>query len=139
MANPVMVNGINYSWGNITLVLFGVNVVGITKIAYSEKQEKKNNYGAGYQPIGRGYGNVEPSGSIEIYTEELKRIIAAAPNRSLLGIPAFDIQVVFGGNGVAADKDILRFCEFTEQGLTAAQNDTKLLVTLPLVIGSIER
>ena len=134
-----MVNGINYDWGSISFVMFGVVVIGITKINYDEKQLKKNNYGAGYQPISRGYGQVEPNGDIEIYTDELKALIAAAPNRSLLGIQPFDIQVVFGGPGLQADKDVLRFCEFTAQGLKAAANDTKLLVTLPLIIGSIER
>lgn len=134
-----LINGINYSYANITLVLFGVPIVGITKINYKRKQKKENNYGAGNQPVSRGYGNYEYEGSIEVYTDELKRIIAASPNRDILQIPPFDIQVVFGGTGVLADKDVLRACEFTEEGLTANQGDTKLLVELPLVIGSIDR
>ena len=134
-----MINGINYDWGSISFVMFGVTVIGITKINYDKKQLKKNNYGAGYQPISRGYGQIEPNAEIEIYTDELKAIIAAAPNRELLAIPPFDIQVVFGGPGVQADKDVLRYCEFTADSLKAAANDTKLLVTLPLVVGAIER
>ena len=63
------------------MTLFGVPVVGITKIEYKRKQKKDNNYGAGYQPVSRAYGNYEYEGSIEIYTDELKRIIAAAPYR----------------------------------------------------------
>ena len=135
----VLRNGINYSWGNITLTLFGVPVTGITKIEYKRKQKKDNNYGAGYQPVSRAYGNYEYEGSIEIYTDELKRIIAAAPGRDILSIPPFDIQVTFGGTGVLVDKDVLKSCEFTEEGLSASQGDTKLLVTLPLIIGGIER
>lgn len=134
-----LINGINYSWANITLTLFGVPVVGITKIEYKRKQKKENNYGAGPQPVSRGYGNYEYEGSIELYTDELKRIIASAPNRDLLAIPPFDIQVTFGGSGVQADKDVLRSCEFTEEGLSASQGDTKLMVSLPLIIGSIDR
>lgn len=134
-----LINGINYSYANISLVLFGVPVVGITKIDYKRKQKKDNNYGAGSQPVSRGYGNYEYDGSIEIYTDELKRIIAAAPSRDILTIPPFDIQVVFSGRGLAPDKDVLRSCEFTEEGLAAAQGDTKLLVTLPLIIGAIDR
>lgn len=135
----VLRNGINYSWGNVTMTLFGVPVVGITKIEYKRKQKKDNNYGAGYQPVSRAYGNYEYEGSIEIYTDELKRIIAAAPGRDILSIPPFDIQVTYGGTGVVVDKDVLKSCEFTEEGLSAAQGDTKLLVTLPLIIGGIER
>ena len=56
MATP-LINGINYSWANVKVILFGVPVVGITKIEYKTKQKKENQYGAGYEPISRGYGN----------------------------------------------------------------------------------
>jgi hypothetical protein len=138
MATP-LINGINYSWGNITLNLFGVPVVGITKIEYKAKQKKDNNYGAGSQPVSRGYGNYEYEGHIEIYTDEWKRIIAASPNRNPLSIAPFDIQVVYAGRGLTADKDVLRSCEFLENPLTANQGDTKLMVTIPLIIALIER
>ena len=139
MATP-LINGVNYSWANIKLILFGVPVVGITKISYKTKQKKENQYGAGYEPVSRGYGNKEYEGSIEIYTDELKRIINSAPNRDLMAIPPFDIQVVFeDGNSGFLTQDTLKMCEFTEEGLDASQGDTKLLVSLPLVIGKITR
>jgi hypothetical protein len=46
-----LINGINYSWANITVVLFGVPVVGILKIDYKRKQKKENNYGFGSEPV----------------------------------------------------------------------------------------
>ena len=138
MATP-LINGINYSWANITLVLFGVPVVGITKIDYKRKQKKENNYGVGAQPVSRGYGNYEYEGSIEIYQDEWKRIIAASPNKDPLAIPPFEIQVVYSGRGIAAEKDILKAVEFMEDNFTATSGDTKLMVTVPLVIGLIER
>ena len=139
MATP-LINGVNYSWANVKLILFGVPVVGITKISYKTKQKKENQYGAGYEPISRGYGNKEYEGSIEIYTDELKNIIASAPNRDLMAIPPFNIQVVFedAANGFLT-QDSLLMCEFMEEGLDASQSDTKLLVSLPLVIGKIVR
>jgi hypothetical protein len=139
MATP-LINGINYSWANVKVILFGVPVVGITKIEYKIKQKKENNYGAGYEPISRGYGNKEYEGMIEIYSDELKRIIASAPDRDLMKIPPFKIHVLFeSGLGALVTEDVLAMCEFTEEGLTASQGDTKLLVSLPLVIGQITR
>jgi hypothetical protein len=138
MATP-LINGINYSWANVTINLFGVPVVGITKIDYKSMQKKENNYGIGAQPVSRGYGNYEYEGTIELYVEEWKRIIAASPNRDPLRIAPFNIQVVYGGSGVAVDKDVLRAVEFMENPLTASQGDTKLLVSIPLIIGAIER
>ncbi|MGN7818782.1 hypothetical protein ACTJJB_01560 [Chitinophaga sp. 22536] len=138
MAAVALINGVNYSWADIKLVLFGVPVIGITKISYKNKQTKTNNYGYGNQPVSRGYGQIEPEGSIDIYQDELRRIIAAAPNRDPLQIGMFDIPVIFGNSIANTSRDILRACEFTEEGVEAAQNDTKLIVSLPLIIGRIE-
>lgn len=139
MATP-LINGVNYSWGNVKLILFGVPIVGITKIDYKTKQKKENQYGAGYEPISRGYGNKEYEGSIEIYTDELKRIIALAPNRDLMQIPPFQIQVIFeDATGVLVTVDTLEMCEFMEEGLSVSQGDTKILTSLPLAIGAIKR
>ena len=137
MAN-VLINGVNYSWSNVKLVLFGVPVVGITSIEYKAKQKKENNYGMGVEPVSRGYGNKEYEGKITLYREEWNAIIAAAPTRDPLAIPFFDIQVTFSGSRVAPSLDVLRACEFLEDPFTVAQGDTKIMVEIPLVIGSID-
>lgn len=134
-----LINGINYAWANVTLILFGVPVVGITKIDYNRKQKKENNYGAGQNPVSRGYGNVENDCSIEIYMDELKRIIAASPGRDILKIKPFDIQVTFGGDGVEPTKDVLRSCEFLEDPFSGGQGDQKLMAKLPIIVASIEK
>lgn len=139
MAQTPLINGINYAWANVSFVLFGVPITGITKISYSVKQKKENNYGAGSDPISRGYGNREPEGSIELYLDEWKLIIANSPNRDPLQIPPFDIPVVFANNGQTPDKDVLKGVEFMENPFTGNQGDTKLMVTIPLIIAAIER
>lgn len=137
MANP-LINGVNYSWANVKLVLFGVPVVGITSIEYKRKQKKENNYGMGTEPVSRGYGNKEYEGKITLYREEWNAIIAAAPSRDPLDIPFFDIQVTFSGARVQASLDVLRACEFLEDPFTVSQGDTKIMVEIPLVIGQID-
>lgn len=137
-ATVPLINGINYSWGNIKLILFGIPVIGITKIDYARTQKKENNYGFGYEPISRGYGNIEYTASIEIYQDELKRIIASAPNADILSIAPFDIQVVWQSATGVINTDILRMCEFTNDAVTASQGDTKMLVTLDLVIAGVD-
>lgn len=137
MSNP-LINGVNYSWANVKLVLFGVPVVGITQIEYKRKQKKENNYGFGIDPVSRGYGNKEYEGKITLYRDEWNAIIAAAPNRDPLDIPWFDIQVSFAGSRVQPVLDVLKACEFMEDPFTVAQGDTKILVEIPLIIGSID-
>lgn len=134
-----LINGINYSWANISIVLFGTPVVGVTAISYKRKQTKDNNYGAGTEPVSRGYGNREYEGSIELYLDTWKGIIAASPERDPTKIAPFDIPVVYGGTGVLTTKDVLRAVEFLEDPLDAKSGDTKLLVTIPLIIAGITR
>lgn len=111
MANP-LINGVNYSWSNVSLVLFGVPVIGIAKIEYTRKQKKDNNYGLGVDPISRGYGNKEYEGKISIYRDEWNKIIASAPSRDPLDIDFFDIQVSFSGTRVTPSLDVLRGVSF---------------------------
>lgn len=134
-----IINGVNYSWANVSVILFGTPVIGILAIDYKRKQEKKNNYGAGSQPVSRGYGNYEYEGSIELYLDTWKAIIASSPNRDPLLIPPFDIPVTFSGEGVTTTKDVLRACEFTDDEMSTKQGDSKISIKIPLVIGSINR
>jgi hypothetical protein len=134
-----IINGVSYNWSNVQVVLFGVPVVGITSISYKRKQKKENNYGFGNQPVSRGYGNYEYDGSIELYLEEWKNIIAASPGRDPLLISPFNITVIYGPSAVKITTDVLRAVEFMEDPFDAKQGDTKLTVKIPLIIGSISR
>ncbi len=135
----VLINGINYSWSSVKFSPFGVPIVGITSITYNRKQKKDNNYGQGDQPVSRAYGNYEYSGSIELYLDEWKAIIAASPNHDPLSIPWFDIPVTYGDTIGSTTTDTLRAVEFLEDPFTGKQGDTKLMVTIPLIIGRIDR
>jgi hypothetical protein len=139
MVTP-LINGILYSWANVTLQIFGAPLVGATKISYKTAQKKENQYGLGVDPIGRGYGNKEYTASVDMYLDDLKRIIQAAANRDILAIPPFDIQVTWASpsNRIQTLTDILRSCEFLENPVETSQGDTKSIVTLPLIVGRIE-
>jgi hypothetical protein len=139
MAGIPIVNGIAYDWASITVVLFGVPVSMITKISYTRKQKKDNNYGAGYVPISRGYGNIEYDASMELYTDQWQQIIRISPNNDPLQIPPFDIQVVFANTGQIPVRDVLRSCEFVEDPFSSSQGDTKLMVNIPLIVAQIDR
>lgn len=134
-----LINGISYSWGQIKFAPFGVPMVGITAISYNRKQKKDNNYGAGTLPVSRGYGNEEYEASISVYTEEWKAIIAASVNRNPLQIPWFDIPVIYGNDPSNLATDILQAVEFLEDPFDSKQNDTSIIVRIPLIVGGIKR
>ena len=135
----VMIDGIQYGWGNITVILFGSPVIGITKVEYKTTQKKENIYGFGRDVIGRGYGNFEYTGSIEIYLEEWIKIINASPTGDALQIPPFNMTVLYSGVGVVPSKDKLYNCEFLESPLTSSQGDTSIKITIPIIFSGIDR
>ena len=137
MANTPLINGISVSWANVKLVLFGVPVVGITKIEYKKKQKIEDHYGVGQEPTSRGYGNNEYEAKITLYKEEWNKIISAAPARDPLQIPFFDIQVTFQATSQPAHCDVLQACNFMEDAFTIGQGDTKSMVDIPLRIAGI--
>jgi len=134
-----LINGVAYGWGNVQVMLFGNPLTSITKIEYNHKQEKQNIYGAGNEPVARGYGRVEYSGSIELKTDEWKQIIAASPASNPLNIAPFTIKVVMGGTNVLPTVDTLLMVEFMENPLESNEGDTSLTVKVPLIIGQIVR
>ena len=137
--SQVLVNGVQYGWGNITCILYGSPVVGITKIDYKRTQAKENLYGAGRDVIGRGYGNFTYDGSIEMYLEEWVKIVKASASGDPLQTVPFTITVVYGGPGVVPIKDILFNVEFLENPLTSSQGDTSIKVTIPIIMSHISR
>lgn len=139
--SAVLINGNSYTWGNITCIIFGVPLIGITKIEYSKKQNRENLYGFGLEPVARGSGRIEYEASIEIYREELFRIINAAPNNDILQIPPFTITIQYGlsgqGDVVIPKQDTLYNCQFNDDVLSVSEGDTKINCTIPLCIAGI--
>lgn len=135
---PALVNGVSYSWVHINFILYGVPVKGITKITWKKKSEKVNNYGAGPDPVSRGYGRNEYEASIELYREEWQRIIDISPNKDPLSIPPQDVPVVFGGSRVTAKTVVLQAVELLEDAFEANEGDTSLKISVPLIIAGVK-
>lgn len=136
MAAP-LINGVNYSWSNITWSWYTLPLVGIRSISYEAKQKKELNYGQGVYPISESVGNYEYTAEIEIYLDEWNKIQNAAPGGDPLQIPRSDMLINFGGSRVAAKTDILQMVSFTNDPVVVKQGDTMIAVKLTLSVAGI--
>lgn len=134
----VMINGIAYSASNVTVLMFGRAIVGITKLTYTKKQGKENNKAFQTEPVSRGYGNSEYECSMEIYKDEWVGIIASAPNNDPTQIPPFTFSVTYSGDSVIYKEDQIIYAEFLEDPLTVSGGDTSIKLTIPMIIGGIK-
>lgn len=126
-------------WNNITTNLFGVDVVGITELAYDDSTKKENVMGAGQFMVGRSEGNYEAKASVTLLKEEIDAILDTLPPGSRLqDIEMSDIVVQFAIKGGRIRKDVIRNAEFTGRGIDVKQGDGSIAEKLELIISHID-
>jgi hypothetical protein len=132
-----LINGQNYGWGDITVNINGLPVVGITAIKYEEEQEKENIYGAGRYPVSRGKGRVKSMASITLMVEVVMAIAKAAPKGQLHRIAPFPIVVSYQPEAGPIVTDVIMNCEFKKQTRDFKEGDMKKEVAMDLIISHI--
>lgn len=133
-----LINGIEYGWADITVLIGGVPVYGITAIKYSDEQEVNNIYGAGRLPVARGKGRITATASITLSISEIVALQANAPNGRLQDIDAFDVQVSYLPDNGKVHHDVIRNCQFSKNERDWSEGDTNKEVELTLITSHIE-
>lgn len=132
------INGHVYGWNDVTAIVAGVPIVGITAISYKDEQVIENVYGAGKFPIGEGTGQVTFDGSITLLKEEVEALVNGIGSRRLQDYAAFPIIVQFmpeGGTNIVTN--VLKNVRFKSNGVDVKKNDTSVEVQIPLKVGGI--
>ncbi len=138
MRHMPLINGVEYGWASITVNIAGVPEVGIVAIEYTDKQAMENIYGAGQNPIARGYGRIEPSASITLLRSAIESIRSASTTGRLQDIAPFDIVVAFANQGnPKVIKHVIKNCQFTEDSFSGKSDDLKFETTLPLIVSQV--
>jgi hypothetical protein len=132
-----LINGISYSWSQVTVNILGNPVAGITAINYEEKQAIVNNYGAGNLPVSRGFGKIEFTASVTMMMEEVEALMKSVKDGRLQSIPEFDITITY----LRASGDVvthaLKNCRFMTNKRDTKVDDTKIEIQLDLVLSHI--
>ena len=134
-----MINGVVHSWGSVQIVMGGVPVTGINKISYDSKQTKEAIYGAGQNPVGKGYGKIENSCTIGLIREEAEALRAASPTGRLTDLPPFNIIVKYlpvSGQKMATHR--ILGAEFTSDGAELNEGDTSDYNDYDLLVSDIQ-
>jgi len=140
MAVPItpLINGKSYEYADITLMVLGVPIIGITAIDYGDEQEMENNYGAGSNVVSRGYGKVVPTAKITLMMEEVENIMAAVPNGRLQSIPEFDIPVVYLDESLVTRSHTIKNVRFKNNKRVSNQGEQSISVELDLLPSHID-
>lgn len=134
------VNGKEYAWEDINIVLFGRIVEGVTDIKYKVKREQVAIYGRGSIPVAHSRSKKEHEASITILQSELEAIQKSMPaGKDLTDLEAFDITVAYTpqNNVLETVTDVLKGCRFTEYEKGMSTGDTHKEIELPLNLSNI--
>jgi hypothetical protein len=134
---PPLINGRSYSFSDIQINILGLQINGVTDIDYDLKQNMENIYGAGNNPVSRGYGKFEPTAKISLLMEEIENITAVAPQGRLQAIPEFDIIVIYLDASLITRRHTLKFCRFMNNPRKSSTGDTSIKCELELIVGDI--
>lgn len=131
-----MINGMRYSWEDITVHLPHGPLLDIESIEYSDSVEKEAIYGKGSMPRGYGIGNYEGEGKLTLKREEFNRLMdyVRAQKTSLYRLPPFNITVSYANDDQPITTDRLKGVSFTETSTSASQGDTSVNVELSYII-----
>lgn len=133
-----LINGVEYSWGDIVCTIGGVPVIGITAIEYTDDQVVENHYGSGRHPVSRSKGRITPSAKITLAMSEVIGLQAKSPTGRLQDLAPFDIGVSYLPEDGQIVHEKIRNCQFKKNSRVWKEGDTRQLVELELLPSHIQ-
>lgn len=127
-------NSKEYSWVNVSVVLFGQPVIGCRGIEYKPKMAKEAMYAMGKRAYSIQRGKREYEGTLTITQSEL-----AALNRSAVAKGyddvldlEMDIVIAYVENGIVTTDRVVN-ATFTEAPMSMKEGDMYMEVALPFI------
>lgn len=138
MANIFQINGREYEWADISIIVGGVPIVGFRAISYMRQHEKEAMFAKGRYAHSIQSGNESVTGSITLTQSQFEALEAAAGGNLLEA--KMDIVVSYGAElnaasivSAAISTDIIVSAEFTEYEKGMTQGDKFMEIEMPFL------
>jgi len=136
----VRINNKEYAWGDITVVVLGRPVIGITGIEYKTKKAKEARFGAGREPKSIQHGKREYEGTLTLMQSEviaLNKAAQAGGHKDILDVDV-DIIVAYIGDNSIITTDKITCASFSEMPKGMKEGDLQSEHAMPFVALDIE-
>ena len=133
-----------FAWKNITVIIEGRPIAGITDIEYDTEKELEEIYGAGDSPQFIGEGNKKYSGTIELLQNDYEALVEEAKKRGGDDVTDLEtsITIAYIPQGLAnlpkMVVDRVSGVKFSSDGKKMAQGDRFAKMSMPFVCLGIE-
>lgn len=132
------VQGREYEWGDLTLILANQDMVRFRGIKYAPKIEREAVYAKGSRPVAIQSGNESFEGEITMLQSEYQKLVKAGKG-SIFSL-MLDALLNYGNplRGDAMITDRIESLRFTEAAREMKQGDKFQEITLPFIALNIE-
>ena len=139
-----LINGAEYGFGNISIQIENVPVIGATAISYSESADVQPIYAQGRQAVAYGYGNYTCEGSISVLGSEIIALQSAAraqgfADGSISQLAPMTITISYipsEGQGLPV-VDTLHDVVLLSDSRGLSQGDASITVEIPILMSHI--
>lgn len=134
----VEINGREYEWGDLTLILANRDIVRYRGIKYTKKIEREAIYAKGSRPVSIQSGNESFEGEITMLQSQYQKLVRAGGG-SIFSLMVDALQNY--GNPTKGDAmltDRIESMRFTESTKELKQGDKFMEITVPFIALNIE-
>ena len=136
MADIYQINGREYEWADISLIVGGVSIAGFRAISYKREREKEAMFAKGRKAHSIQSGNEQVTGSITFTQSQLEALEVATGGNILTA--KVDIVVSYGAELQGAvssviSTDVIKGAEFTEYEKGMSQGDRFMEIAMPFL------
>ena len=134
----MLINGNSYNPANVTVLMLGAPVPTVSDLDYTIDQDHENVHGIGQEPVERGTGIKEYSGSVTMKMTDVEQIREIAPGGTLVNLPPFDIVIVYLRIGGVV-KHTLKNVQFNKDNPGWSTGDQSVAVKLDFVYAGFQK
>lgn len=131
----LIINGVQYAWGDIEIYLFGQPVRGLLGIDYKSKKTKTPLFASGRDAHAIQHGKRENDGTLTVLQSEIIALNAAARAKGyndLLDVD-FDIMVKYASERGVLTIDKICNASITDLSMAMKEGDVNMSIALPFV------
>jgi hypothetical protein len=134
------INGVRWDYSCVEIRIGAKPFRGVKSVNYADGMEPGDVYGTGAQRIGRTRGQYKPEGSIELYEQEWRDLLASLPAAIGYLEAVFPIIVTYQQTMVSPlNVDLLVGCKIKKVSSDRQEGTDAVTVKLDLDIMRIER
>lgn len=141
-----LINGNSYTFQNTSVLVNNIPIAHAVSFDFTVTDNSANNMGLSKEPVSRGEGSRDYTGTLELDQKEVMKISAFSPTGLLVdlhtnsSVGLFEILMIMEDRSTGSiSKMLFKNCQFTSDGLSSSSGDTAMTKSYDVLFAGIDR